>query len=549
MYFALNYLVSILLTIFFHLSGKNFYKLFFLSKKANNSSFLKESDSLLVIIGMFWFGNILIFLNFFIPTKNIIYFFLILLLIIERKEIINSIKFNKFSFLSLFFLMHSISNNNPSQDSKMYHFFIQNLILNEKINIGISNFDPLYGLGSIFDYLSSTVWVEDYYGFTQLLNLIVISSFFNFLFIQLKINNKSLIPITLSTVLIGLLDNLGFGGGRNGYIFIQEIGKFDNVYAVIFFMTIIFFYFASKDNNVNSINFSLLILFSTFLIQIRSMGYLMLVFVLIFLIVKDKLYEIRNNFIFIGINLIWIIKNFLTSSCLIYPIQLTCVNLVDWHWPQQSYQLSLRATSNNRNPNEETIELFNFNWFNEYWIDKNISYLLNFALSFIILNILLRIISKNSQKINHKSSLIIKFCLVVYLLSWLVLYPNYRFVSGIFLSIYIIFNMNLILNINYKLISSRLFINISTFFLVISLLLTVRLDSYITFYKNPNINLFAKHQVTNPILFKKEIGYGYDSKEFYCFGALICSKSQQKTTLEKELGYKKFIPLNKDLYN
>lgn len=549
MYFILNYAFSVSLLIFFHLSGKNFFRLFLSKKNFKKEELIVDITPLYVILGLFWFGNILIVLNFLIPIKNIIYVFLIIFIIIEKSEIINSIRANKFSIFSLFFLVHSVLNNNPSQDSKMYHFYVQNLMLNEKLIIGISNFDPLYGLTSIFDYLSSSVWIGNNYGYSQLLNLIVISTFYNFLFIQIKDKILKLSPIAISIILIGFLDNFGLGGGRNGFIFIQEIGKFDNVYAVLFLLTSIFFYFVSKNYEIDSINFSIFFLMATFLAQLRSMGYLMLFFVFILLIFMKRLTQLRNNKILIFFNLIWILKNFLTSSCLIYPVQLTCISYVKWHWPLQSINLSLRATSNNRNPNYEISEFFSLSWFREYWIYENLDYILNFIISFVLLFIFLRLTSSNIY-INKSHSLkLIKVCLLSYLISWFFIYPNYRFISGILLSIYVIFNINLITNMKKKLIVSKLFTNTSLFFLVITMIFTVRLDSYLAFYKYPNISYETRHQIPSPNLTKRVVGYGFTTIDFYCYSSLECSKSNQLTRLDKKLGYKIFIPLNMELYD
>ena len=35
-------------------------------------------------------------------------------------------------------------------------------------------------------------------------------------------------------IFYGILDNFGVNGGRNGYIYLQSIGKFDNAFAIVF---------------------------------------------------------------------------------------------------------------------------------------------------------------------------------------------------------------------------------------------------------------------------------------------------------------------------
>ena len=73
--------------------------------------------------------------------------FIFFILLVFKKEIqlkIFTVIINTL-YCHLFFLVHSIFDNNPSQDANMYHFYLQNLISSQKIIFGLSNFDPLYG--------------------------------------------------------------------------------------------------------------------------------------------------------------------------------------------------------------------------------------------------------------------------------------------------------------------------------------------------------------------------------------------------------------------
>ena len=224
MYLIINFLISILMVVFFYLSGVNFSKIFLKNKKEPQDNIINKQQ-LYVFLGIFWYGNVLFFINFFIATRYIILIFYILLIFLERNAIKNIYRDNKFTLFSMIFLVHSIVDNNPSQDANMYHFYLQNLISSQKIIFGLSNFDPLYGLSSIFDYVASSFWIGNNYGYIQLLNLVVIASFLNFLYFNLISNKKIMTQFSLIIIVVGLLDNFGFDGGRNGFLFIQEIGK------------------------------------------------------------------------------------------------------------------------------------------------------------------------------------------------------------------------------------------------------------------------------------------------------------------------------------
>ena len=546
MYLLLNYLVSILMVIFFYLSGVNFSKIFLNNKKQFQQNLINK-QYLYVFLGIFWYGNILFLINFFTSTKYMIFIFFILVVFQERDSIKNIYSDNKYALLSLIFLVHSIFDNNPSQDANMYHFYLQNLISSQKIIFGLSNFDPLYGLSSIFDYIASSFWIGNNYGFIQLLNLVVIASFFNFLYFNITSNKKIMTQFSLIIILVGLLDNLGFDGGRNGFLFIQEIGKFDNVFSIIFLISTIIFYVVINKNDRNSVNVYLLLYFVTFLSQLRSMGYLFFIFI-IFYFYKRKL-DVKSFslFGFAFLNSAWLLKNFMTTSCLVYPLNFTCVPYVDWHWPKQASYLSNIATTNNRNPNVESMDFFSLGWVREYWIYENYSYLLNFFLTFCVIKLLIYLFSKKNYIANNHQTLL-TVCIFTYFVSWFFIYPNYRFVSGIILSIYSIFNLNNLLNFNFKFFNYKKISYIAIFFLIVSNIFLVRVNSYISFYTNLSTPINEEFVVNQPVLVKRLEGFGYKSTNFYCYASEECSNSVQNITKKLINTYTFYIPLNTHLY-
>ena len=378
MYFISIYLISIIMMLKFYLFGKNFIKIFLKNSTKNKNNIFRNYDLLSIFLGFFWYGNILIVFNFFIPIKFLALILFVVILIIEFKTISEFLKTNKFSIFMMGFFIPSMYNNNPSQDANMYHFYIQEMFRSEKINLGISNFDPLYGLGSIFDYVSSTLWISSSYSLIQLLNLIFLTSFFNLLLTEIQLNNHVLKNISIAIVFIGILDNFGLGGGRNGFFFIQEIGKFDSSYAIIFFLCALLFYKVTLEKDFQSINFYLLIFFATFLSQIRTFGYLFFVTILILLFLENKIILLIKNSGFVFFNLLWALKNLLSTGCLIYPVSFTCIETLPWESTSQTYELSANAIRNNRNPNDKNAEISSLNWIDDYWFSENIDYLLNF---------------------------------------------------------------------------------------------------------------------------------------------------------------------------
>jgi len=546
MYLLLNYLVSILMVVFFYLSGVNFSKIFLKNKKQFQQNVINKKY-LYVFLGIFWYGNVLFLINFFTSTRYMIFIFFILLIFLERDSIKNVYSDNKFTLLSLIFLVHSVFDNNPSQDANMYHFYLQNLISSQKIIFGLSNFDPLYGLSSIFDYIASSFWISNNYGFIQLLNLVVIASFFNFLYFNLTAYKKIMTQFSLIIILVGLLDNFGFDGGRNGFLFIQEIGKFDNVFSIIFLISSIIFYVVINNNDRNSVNVYLLMYFVTFLSQLRSMGYLFFIFLIVYFYTRKLDVKPFPLFGFLFFNSAWLLKNFITTSCLVYPLNFTCVPYVDWHWSKQASYLSNIATTNNRNPYVESMDFFSLGWVREYWIYENYSYLLNMFLTFCVIKLLIYLFSKKNYKANKHQALL-TVCILTYLVAWFFIYPNYRFVSGIILSAYTVINLKNLLDFNFKYLSYKKISYIAIFFLIVSNILLVRVNSYTSFYTNLSTPINEEFVVNQPVLVKRLDGFGYKSTNFYCYASEVCSNSVQNITKKLINTYTFYIPLNTNLY-
>ena len=53
-------------------------------------------------------------------------------------------------------------------------------------------------------------------------------------------------------LIFSLLYNFGFGGGRNGYLYIQSVGKQDVAIAIIYFLVSIFILYSLKEKKFSN---------------------------------------------------------------------------------------------------------------------------------------------------------------------------------------------------------------------------------------------------------------------------------------------------------
>ena len=543
MYYLLSFFTIVLLEAAIYLYGSKFLNLFIDKNKSGNKTLHEGSK---IFLGLFVLGNLIFVINLFTPiTPYMLIPLTFFIFIFERKQIKHFFSNNFILFSSSSILMFSIYTNNPSTDSLKYHFFNQSLINNSKFVIGISNFDMNYGILSIFEYLSSILWVDNNYFFIQFLNIILLSGFFNFIYLLFDSGNIKFTNISLILLLVGLLDNFGFGGGRNGFVFIQEIGKFDSSVAILLTISFIYLIYI-LDNKLNFQHPEVLIFLylSTFLIQVRSFYYSYLGIVLIYFLFNKTL-KVTNKLIPLFIvNMLWIVKSIFSNSCLIFPVQFTCFTSLPWSFPYQAKFYSLVATTNNRNPNEHIIEVMNFDWVMSYWLKLNYSYLLNVLITSFLIYVIFRF-SKNSksEKVNYLYWII----LFVNILTWFVLYPNYRFISGSLIILYLIV-VNKYLNENNFLtrtINSKAKFIVLLFFCIS---LTPRISTYLTVLENLNINVIERFEITNIEYIDNTESYGVKPVGLFCYNKFDCSISKQVVELKTLYSYKIFIPKNLDMY-
>ncbi len=485
----ISYFSLYTILIFF---GRSFYLIY--SKLSKNKSFKifgLDPFYFYSLTGVFLVSNIIFILNFFVPSKSI-YVYLSLGILLSF-NFFAEFKFNfskdKFFFLLTFPLVFSVYNNSGSSDAFMYHFSHQRIILQEKIILGLTNLTPAYGYSSIFEYISSLLWVDNIYLFIQLINLVFIGSFFHLLYYFFTTKNFQLKNISLLVLIIGVLDNFGFEGGRNGFIFIQEVGKFDASFGIIFFLCFIFILLFTDEDKPNKLDTYFVFLCVTFLAQIKPFGYILFIPLIIVSIYKFKnkiLHLILKNYVFLFLNVFWVVKNIMLSSCIVFPAQFTCLRNLKWHFPYQAKLSSLEAMANNRNPNVGLESLNGYRWIVEYWIEQNSSYILNFIFSLFIL---FGLFYNNKKLFTKKTDYLLFFTVISFILLWLNYFPNYRFVIGYLLSLYLVLlyrKMSKPLNSKFQLLyNKKLFLII----FLVSFALTIRLDSYKSVILNIDSNL------------------------------------------------------------
>ena len=238
----MNILVAVISYFFLHLLGKSIFNILFSKNFSKNSVSDIEIDNFYPLISLFFVGNLILILNFFIAIKLTVNFlllfslFLILFDIIKNKFELN-INFKTFIYFIFTPSVLGISSYGVwlGWDTGLYHIPHQYLIRENTIIFGLTNLNIWFGWSSIIEYISSVLWLDNNYILLRTLEIVFFCFFFNLIFYFFYQKNKLYRNVAICLVLFSLLDNFGYLGGGNGFLPILSVGKYDSALGVLFF--------------------------------------------------------------------------------------------------------------------------------------------------------------------------------------------------------------------------------------------------------------------------------------------------------------------------
>ena len=521
-FFALKFVVFF--TLFF-LIGRGFLILF--SKKLVIDN-LKITDLNIYIfypvLGILIFGNYLFLLNFFLPLNNYL-IFLILLMLIPNLQSVPSYKLFKKSFRNFFlYLLLLIPSYDLSYhyDAGLYHLNYQALLRESNIILGVSNIYGPYGIGSIYDYISAALWFDESFVLLQFVNLIFIILFYEFLTnILFTKKNKMLNNAGFALLLFSILDNFGYGGGRNGFLYIQSLGKQDISLAVLYFVTVVLIFLSISKKVFTHFEILITTIFSLFILQLKVSGVTIFLFYLFYLykVIKNKVLKSKSLYSMLSIiliGLLWSLKSLLQTGCIIYPLQISCLDNLSWY---------------NKDYTKITLESakafsisYDFNSSFVGWIERFLDYeinqiiLYNFFISFVVIYFVF--FKQNILNLQSKISPII-FLSMFNIFFFLYYGPHLRYLIATQLLLVFIIGYSRMPRFNFH----SGIIYIAVIFSIISL---VRLNSYKSF----NAFSHPKHGIPVPELVSYDNRY-IPKEGDQCWSVIECSPNLQSYKIEK----------------
>ncbi len=378
-----------------------------------NKFFFKSKNINLFEYGIFGFlpiGTIALILNFFYPlSQNLnniflipIFFFLIELF--KKRKIYLLLKINLLiSFLATIFIAFDTVYR---PDAGWYHLPFTKILNDFKIIFGTASLHPMFGVNSILQYISAAFNNSIFSDKGVLLpNALIAIYFFGFFISELFKKNNVFI-------------NKFFSFFTLCYMFIEtnRYSEYGNdIPGLFYFLYVIYLFLDLKKFNFSYKELEKITLFSAFAFTIKT--FLIFIFFIPFIYfiknIKKKVFPFFASLFLI----VWFIKNILISGCLIYPVNFTCVNNLDWYSSNPKFQISALNSSqftelyikgwykkeNIINIGEDNYQkdleiknsfLKNFNWLNKYWLSNNFKNIIKRFDYFIILVLLILSINK-----------------------------------------------------------------------------------------------------------------------------------------------------------
>ena len=190
-------------------------------------------------------------------------------------------------------------------------------------------------------------------------------------------------------ILFSVLDNFGIDGGRNGFVAIQGIGKVDYNFAICFFITFLVLIYSFIETKISFQEWQILSLLILFCIQLKVYGFTLLIFYFALLIKNRKNFDFRtifkSNIIATILGVFWLLKSFVQTGCLVYPVHQLCFKEISWYSDKVTKLIFDTREFHNAYYIGENILLW-FDNFSSKESDMNIIF--NFLISLILLFVL-----------------------------------------------------------------------------------------------------------------------------------------------------------------
>ena len=236
-----------------------------------------------------------------------------------------------------------------------------------------------------------------------------------------------------------------------------------------------------------------------------------------------------NHFLIISLpsillSIVWILKQYITTGCFIYPVSISCINNFSWYQSgsTEEYESITRGSS-------YSIPYFEFNlidwgrYFYSFEINRTV--ITNFLISLIFLTIFYLLTTKR-EALNFKNSLEYSIFIILNIIYLIYYGPTPRYTMGTFLLIVVFFGF---ITNEFKFSIKKVFLYT---LIILSVGSIVRFSSYKSFINFDHSNLFDPRPIAKYVIQKN--GYVKPDIGDQCWINLECTMSTHELIIQDQ---------------
>jgi hypothetical protein len=402
------------------------------------SNGIADDLSLQGILGLAFIGFLGVCFNFFLPLTSPVFFValgicIVLGAMIMIKERSRWWPVDMFWMAAISTMLAPLAGSmSPGYDGGLYHLPHQLWLRTEPIVFGLANLHGRFGFGSLYEYICAPLWIGNQFTLLSYVQTSFLALFLLFLIRQARGSRGRHLYLLLGIAVTLLV--------LHGYVQLNYTHT-DIPAGFTFVIAFIYGHFlVSREQAVHRDEWRVFLMVSLSAVFYKLPAVLVMLwgfFILVHRVYvkKDSMYEFFLGstipIVFLGV---FLIKNIVTTGCVSYPIDASCLD-VPWAATKNAINDANWITAWARHPRTGLTSLENSRWIFGWWFPNYLGFLGKWLFSGLVVGIAYSGIALRTRfrtiKFADICIIYADIVIVMAFLLWFVKAPNPRFGIGV----------------------------------------------------------------------------------------------------------------------
>ena len=256
----------------------------------------------------------------------------------------------------------------PGGDAGLYHIPHQLLIRDEKIIFGLANLHTRYGFSSLLEYIGAPLWIGEQFKLLAYMQASFLLAWILFLWQLIRSEDRRIAALAWLTVASQLCYSLYFD-----FSYTSTDNASGMLFAMAFLSGIIILL---QDAPVKNRKLTALFLYAAMAYMCKLSALIVLLwagYVTLALLHAKRItwkQVLRCGALPALMLMVWEMKSFIVSGCLLYPMVPSCLDVV-WSAKASAIENSNGITAWARQPGADMRPLHSWSWLGDWWWPNN----------------------------------------------------------------------------------------------------------------------------------------------------------------------------------